>query len=104
MRRIIRTALVAVVFSGLSAAAGCYPPPSNAVFVARRPPPPPYDIVGARPGPGFAWMMGFWGWNGGAYLWYPGRWAPIPRGYHAWMPGRWLHERRGWYWRPGHWR
>ena len=40
-------------------------------------PPPPLraEAYGAAPGPGYAWVGGYWGYRGNAYAWSPGRWA-----------------------------
>lgn len=50
------------------------------------------------------WIGGYWAWHRDAYLWVPGRWTPVPDGYHDWVAGRWDHDRHGWFWIEGHWR
>ena len=44
-------------------------------------PPPPVraEAYGPAPGPGFAWVSGYYGWRGGRYEWVGGHWAH-PRG------------------------
>lgn len=67
--------------------------------------PPPqaqYEAVPAAPGPGYAWIGGYWGWNLGRHAWIGGRWA-LPPGGHAWVPGYWGRHDRGWRWHGGYW-
>ncbi len=102
MHRTFRRVPVALL---LLAAAACAPlPPPGVVYVSRRPPPDRVDVVVMRPGPGYAWVRGYWRWDRDDYVWMPGRWVVIERGYRGWAPGRWVHHRRGWYWVEGHWR
>jgi WXXGXW repeat (2 copies) len=88
--------------------AACVPlPPPGAVFIGARfgPPAPRVEVIGVAPGPGFVWIRGFYRWNGGAYLWVPGRWERPPYARAVWVPGRWVrHPRQGWYWVDGRWR
>ena len=77
----------------------------SAYVVTYAPPPPRYAIVGVAPGPGFVWTEGFWDWRGGGYAWVPGRWMRPPRPHAVWVPGVWVARgRRGYAFRPGHWR
>ena len=84
---------------------GCASNPSPGVIVVeRRPPRDRVEAVIVSPGPGHVWMRGFWRWERRDYVWVPGHWAPVQRGYRRWTPGHWAHGRRGWYWIDGHWR
>ena len=69
---------------------------------------PPVAIVETRPvapGPRHVWIAGYHRWDGGAYVWVPGRWELPPAHRAGWVPGHWVHHRRnGWYWVEGHWR
>jgi hypothetical protein len=47
---------------------------------------------------------GYQRWDGGRYLWVPGRWAAPPRPHAVWVPGHWRHARGGYVWIEGHWR
>jgi hypothetical protein len=105
IRRLVRS--VAMLALVTSAACAYNPPPSTrVVYIERRPPAARVEVIGVRPGPGYVWVAGYWGWSGADYYWVPGRWViPPQRVYTAWVPGRWDHHRgRGWYYRPGHWR
>jgi hypothetical protein len=51
-------------------------------------PPPPRVIVVPPPRVGYAWVPGYWRWNGHR---------------HVWVNGHWVRERRGWHWVPAHW-
>ncbi len=68
---------------------------------------PPRAVVETRivaPSPRHVWIAGYHRWDGGAYVWAPGRWE-LPTGrYHAWSAGHWAHHRNGWYWVEGHWK
>jgi hypothetical protein len=66
---------------------------------------PPERIVEVRPAPrrGYVWRDGYHRWNGHRYVWVRGRWGRPPYARAVWTSGRWEHERRGWYWVPGHW-
>ena len=48
--------------------------------------PPVYSqAVPAYPGPGYAWVDGYWGVNGGRYVWVPGRWDHPPYAGAYWV-------------------
>ena len=66
-----------------------------APIVERRPPPP---------GAGFVWIGGYQRWDGGRYVWVPGRWDRPPRRHARWVGHRWVHERGGYVFHEGHWR
>jgi hypothetical protein len=90
--------------AGLIALAACYGPPEGAVYIQSRPPAYQEEAVGIAPGPGYLWIRGYWEWGGAQYNWVPGRWAMRPHPRAVWVPGGWHSARRGWYFRPGHWR
>ena len=58
----------------------------------------------APPSPRHVWVDEDWEYRGGRYVSVGGHWVAPPRPGMAWVPGRWVHYRRGWQWRPGHWR
>jgi hypothetical protein len=55
------------------------------------------------PGPGYAWIDGYWGWRGGRYIWVPGRWDRPPYAGAYWNHGHWDHYPEGWRFHEGHW-
>ncbi len=61
------------------------------------------EVMVGRPGPGYVWISGYWGWGSGRYHWVPGHWVRERRG-HSWVDGRWEPQGRRWVWRKGHWR
>ena len=68
---------------------------------------PPAPIVERRPLPperGYAWIAGYHRWDGGHYVWVPGRWDRPPRAHAVWVPHRWVHRHGGWVLIEGHWR
>ncbi len=80
--------------------------PANAQVYVRIGPPPP--VVERRPppprGPGMVWVAGYHRWDGQRYVWVPGSYMAPPRRHARWAAGRCVHDRRGYYWRDGHWR
>lgn len=66
------------------------------------PPPARYEAPTPAPGPGYAWIGGYWSWQLGRHVWIGGRWALPPAG-RVWIPGQWNQRGRGWHWRQGYW-
>jgi hypothetical protein len=70
------------------------------------PPPPVVAYAPPCPGPGYAWVSGYWYPSGPRYFWRAGYWAIPPRanGYwvapryygHRYYPGYWGYRGRGW--------
>lgn len=50
------------------------------VTATTEPPDPVYEEQTDSPGPGYAWVGGYWGWNGVDWGWNWGRWAVAPEG------------------------
>jgi hypothetical protein len=50
------------------------------VSAPTEPPEPVYEERLDVPGPGYAWVGGYWGWTGADWAWYPGRWLMAPEG------------------------
>lgn len=74
------------------------------VFVRIAPPVAVVETPGPRPGPGHVWIAGYHRWEGGAYVWTPGRWEVPPRARARWVPHHWARRRGGWVFVEGHWR
>ncbi len=92
-----------LLVAGLTTA--CWgPPPRGVVFVRVRPPRDIVEMHVSSPGPGYVWISGFHRWDGGTYVWVPGRWERPAAGYRRWVPGRWRSHHGQWYWVEGHWR
>jgi opacity protein-like surface antigen len=66
-----------------------------APIVERRPPPPGREYV---------WIDGYHRWDGGRYVWTPGRWDRPPHPGAHWVAHRWEHRRNGYVLVEGHWR
>jgi YXWGXW repeat-containing protein len=84
--------------------------------VSSMPPEPLYEQMTASPGYGYAWIDGYWHWNGYEWVWVGGRWDRQQDGYvyvqpyydnvggaYVYRPGYWApHDRvpQGWQVRP----
>jgi hypothetical protein len=77
--------------------------PADGTVVTYDPPAPIVEYVPASPYPGFVWIDGFWGWNGGWY-WTAGHYSRPPYRGAAWVAGAWVRGGRGWAWHGGRWR
>lgn len=77
--------------------------PSETVVVPEAPPPLRAEEPPPSPGPGYAWVSGYWGWNG-SWTWVPGRWTVRPASREHWEAGHWDRRGHGYVWIPGHWR
>ena len=55
------------------------------------------------PGEGYLWVDGYWGVNGGRYVWVPGRWDRPPYAGAYWSHPHYDHYREGWRVHEGHW-
>ncbi|MDP9039680.1 MAG: YXWGXW repeat-containing protein [Acidobacteriota bacterium] len=74
------------------------------VQIGRNPPPPMrYERRPPMPGPGYAWVDGYWAVDRGRYVWVPGRWnqPPYPGAY--WSHPHYDHYQDGWRMHEGHW-
>jgi len=75
------------------------------IYVNVAPPAPIVDVRPPVPGPGYVWVSGYHRWDGGSYVWVPGRWDTPPRRHARWVEGRWRHHgHHGYYWEEGRWR
>jgi hypothetical protein len=83
------------------------PPPVPAateIVVNEAPPPPPApEVIIERPGSGYVWIAGYWGWENGRRQWFRGHWERPPRGYSTWVAPRWEHRPHGYVYVRGYW-
>jgi hypothetical protein len=71
-------------------------------YVTVAPPAPQVEVVSVAPVPGYIWLSGYWGWNGGRHEWVPGRWE-APRPGYRYEPHHWEREGGGWRLHEGRW-
>ena len=64
------------------------------------PPPPRVERIVVRPG--YAWVPGYWRWNGARYDWRVGYWSPARPG-HRYVPARWVRSGPAWRFHVGYW-
>lgn len=67
------------------------------------PPAPVYEPVPPPPGVDLVWVPGYWGWNGGRYVWFRGRYVHRPYAGARWVPDRWHHGPHGYVHDRGYW-
>jgi hypothetical protein len=79
-------------------------PAPTTIVITSAPPPPRREVRGHRPGRGYVWVGGYWGFEHGHHVWVPGRWVVPPHRHGHWHAPRW--ERRGgtYVFIEGHWR
>lgn len=68
---------------------------------------PPAAIIerpGLPPERGFVWVAGYQRWDGGRYVWVPGRWERPPHPHARWVAARWVYRHGTWRMIEGHWR
>jgi len=68
---------------------------------------PPRSVSQKRdrsPGRDYKWIQGHQMWNGGGYVWVPGRWEQPPRPRARWEAHRWKHQKGSWVFVEGRWR
>ncbi len=92
--------MLSLALTGCVVAPAAQPYYGEPVMVA--PPPPRVEIVGVAPYPGYIWIGGYWGWQGGRHAWVPGRWE-APRHGHHYVPHQWEPHGSHWRERPGYW-
>jgi len=68
------------------------------------PPPPVYERRGPPPDRGYVWINGYHRYEGGQYVWTPGRWERPPREHQRWVAHRWVHRGDHWEMQEGRWR
>ena len=73
------------------------------VYIGSAPPPIRYETRGEAPGPGYAWVDGYWQPNGRHYQWVTGRWDQPPYEGAYWSHPHYDHYRQGWQMHEGHW-
>ena len=73
------------------------------IYIGGAPPPLRYEERGPEPGPGYAWVDGYWAPNGRHYRWVAGRWDRPPYEGAYWNHPHYDHQRRGWQLHEGHW-
>ena len=74
------------------------------VLVRVGPPAPIVERRGPAPGPGYVWIDGYHRYEGGRYVWTPGRWDRPPHPGARWEAARWEHRHGGYVFHEGHWR
>jgi hypothetical protein len=73
------------------------------LYIGTPPPAIRYEQRGPEPGPGYAWVDGYWAPNGRHYRWVGGRWERPPYEGAVWSHSHYDHYRQGWQLHEGHW-
>lgn len=74
------------------------------VMIRIGPPPPVYERRGPPPGEGYIWQDGYHRYEGGQYVWTPGRYQQPPRRGQHWVAHHWVHRHGEYVMVEGHWR
>lgn len=96
---------IGVALLGALALGGChvraYRPYGTVVYQA----PPPARVVmqPPAPGPGYAWVNGYWHWNGGQWVWMEGQWVAQRQGY-VYVAPSWTMQGGGYVYQDGGYR
>ena len=77
--------------------------PADTAVVYQAPPPPSQEVVVAAPGPAYAWVPGYWSWQG-RWVWIGGRYVVRPHPRAVLVPGHWARHGGGYIWVSGYWR
>ncbi len=73
------------------------------VYIGAPPPRLRYEQRGPVPGPGYAWVDGYWTPQGNRYRWVAGRWDRPPYEGAHWNHPHYDHQQQGWQLHEGHW-
>jgi hypothetical protein len=73
------------------------------VHIGQAPPPLRYEARPPMPGPGFAWIDGYWEPWQGRYRWHPGRWDRAPYEGAYYVHPHYDHYPDGWHMHEGYW-
>jgi hypothetical protein len=96
----LKKVLIGIVFAGAMTLSAV----GQEVVVRVAPPRPLVEKRVVAPGPGYVWIAGYHRWDGGAYVWVPGRWDRPPHPHAHWVAHRWVHRHGGYVLVEGHWR
>jgi hypothetical protein len=101
--RTIRKLLCAALISASIGACygGGYYDGYGSGYYATAAPPMAVD-VGYAERPGYVWIQGHWGWNGGQWAWVPGWYEPERVG-QVWIDGSWGYNGGRYMWTNGYW-
>jgi hypothetical protein len=97
MKKLVLTGLLGIAL-GISSAQAAE------VVVRVAPPAPIVETRPPAPHGHYVWVGGYHRWDGGAYVWVPGRWDVPPEGHTVWVAPRWAHRHGGYVFVEGHWR
>jgi WXXGXW repeat (2 copies) len=73
------------------------------IQVTVAPPAMRVEPMPTAPGPGHAWVAGYWTWDGARYAWNQGHWERPPQAMDVWQAPRWEHGRHAWGFTQGRW-
>ena len=106
LRNISLTTLMTTA-AGVMAFALAAPPASAqvnfGVRIGEPPPPLRYEARPPIPGPGYAWVDGYYEPFEGHYRWHAGYWNRPPYAGAYWMHPHWDHYPDGWHMHEGYW-
>ena len=102
LARIALTAAAALLTFSLATPAA-HAQVSFGVRIGTPPPPLRYEARPVAPGPGYAWVDGFYEPFNGRYRWHPGYWNRAPYEGAYYVHPHWDHYPDGWHQHEGYW-
>jgi hypothetical protein len=94
--------LSAALSGGMALTPGVAQAQEVEVEVQVQPPAPRVEVIPAAPSAQHFWIHGYWGWQGGAHVWMPGRYEVLRPGW-GWEEAHWAAVGPRWHFYPGHW-
>ena len=97
--------ILPVLFAVACALSACATPPHREVVVLRAtlaPPPSRVEAIPPPPASHFYWAAGHWKFDGGGYVWEPGRWVE-PRVDQVYVQAYSSPRGNEWIYHPAHW-
>ena len=74
------------------------------IYVQIRPPMPVVQVRPPMPAPRYVWVNGEYVGRGDSYEYHEGYWEKPKGKYKKKNKGYWNHNKKGYYWVPGHWK
>jgi hypothetical protein len=102
VQRLSPVVLAGVVATGVVVTSHVAQAQEVEVEVVQQPPVARVEVIPAAPSPRHFWIHGYYGWNGTAHYWNPGRYEVMRPGW-GWSEARWVGVGGRYHFYPGRW-